>query len=241
MSYHKFKWSEAILYEDDHYLIINKPPFISSLSDRQDETNMLMLGRKHTNPDLKLAHRLDKETSGALVFCKDPESYRHLSIQFEKRKVEKVYHAVLDGVHDFKDQKVDLAIHDPKKGVMRVDLKKGKPSVTYFTTLKAYSKHTLMECRPQTGRTHQIRVHLSALNAPISGDEKYHGKLFYLSDIKKRFNLKKNSEEEPLVKRMALHAYQIAFTDFNGNKVEAIAPYPKDFEVMIRQLDKNSS
>ena len=240
MANQRFSWDDSVLYSDDDFLIINKPPFMSSLSDRVDETNLLELGRSKAGEELRLAHRLDKNTSGALVFCKNDESYRHLSMLFEGRKVEKVYHALSDGVHEFQNRKVDLAIYDTKKGIMKIDPRRGKASLTHLQTLKAYSRHSLIECRPRTGRTHQIRVHLSALGAPITGDDRYGGRPFYLSEIKRNFNLKKYTEEEPLIKRMALHALSIGFEGPNGKKVKAEAPYPKDFQVMIKQLDKNS-
>jgi 23S rRNA pseudouridine955/2504/2580 synthase len=86
---------------------------------------------------------------------------------------------------------------------------------------------------------HQIRIHLAFLKAPITGDEVYGGKLFYVSSIKRKFNLKKMSEEQPLMKRMALHAFSLEFALLDGEKKLAEAPYPKDFQALIRQLSEN--
>lgn len=97
-----------------------------------------------------------------------------------------------------------------------------------------------MECKPVTGRMHQIRIHLSTLEAPITGDEMYGGKPLYLSTLKRKFNLKKETEEQPLIKRMALHAFSLEFSDLSGNVQHVEAPYPKDIQAMIRQLDLNS-
>ena len=86
---------------------------------------------------------------------------------------------------------------------------------------------------------HQIRVHLARLKAPIAGDETYGGKLFFVSSIKRRFKLEKNTEEQPLIKRMALHAFSLQFQDLKGNSVTVVAPYPKDFQALLKQLSQN--
>ena len=88
---------------------------------------------------------------------------------------------------------------------------------------------------------HQIRIHLTCLKAPIVCDETYGGKMIYLSELKKKgFNLKQETEELPLIKRVALHAYSLKFTLLNGEEIQIIAPYPKDFDVLVKQLEKNS-
>jgi 23S rRNA pseudouridine955/2504/2580 synthase len=85
---------------------------------------------------------------------------------------------------------------------------------------------------------HQIRIHLSCLKAPIVCDETYGGKMIFLSDLKRKFNLKKDTEELPLIKRVALHAFSIGFHLLNGDKKRIEAPYPKDFAVLVKQLQK---
>ncbi len=232
----KIKFEDLVVFENENYAIINKPPFIASLDDRNDPLNILSLA-KAFNEDFQLCHRLDKETSGALVVAKNQEAYRHLSIQFEKRTVAKVYHAIVEGVHNFVDRKVDLALLSLAKGTVVTSLK-GKPALTLFNTVKAYRGYTLVACRPETGRMHQIRVHLTALNAPITGDTTYGGKPFYLSAIKKNYNLKRMTEEQPLIKRFALHALKISFQDVDGSNLEIEAPYPKDFKVLVKQLER---
>jgi 23S rRNA pseudouridine955/2504/2580 synthase len=238
MTLKKFRWSDSIIFEDEHYIVINKPPLLSVLSDRNDSDNLLKRARHHF-PDIQICHRLDKETSGLIVFARDPESYRNLAVQFEHRKVKKVYHALCDGIHDFKKIVIDYPLYNTRKGMVKVDYRRGKASKTLFNTLKAFSKHTLIECTPITGRTHQIRVHLASCGAPITGDSKYGGKPFFLSEIKKKYNLKKFTNEEPLIKRFVLHAFQLEFVGIKGEKIKIEAPYPKDFEVVTRQLEKN--
>lgn len=231
-------FEDLIIFENEDFLVVNKPPFLATLEDRTpNTTNLLKLARQY-NPDLQACHRLDKDTSGCLVFAKNPEAYRHMSIQFEDREVYKVYHAVAWGTFKFQDELVRKAILPTAKGVAKLN-PQGKPAETYFTTLENYSRHTLVECLPVTGRLHQIRVHLASLGAPIVGDKLYGGEDLYLSSLKRKFNLKQNTEELPLIKRFALHSFNIGFRLMNEEPVKIEAPYPKDFAVLVKQLRTN--
>ncbi|MDF2159050.1 pseudouridine synthase [Algoriphagus sp. CAU 1675] len=234
----KVDFQNLILFENADYLVINKPPYLSSLDDRHEAQNILDLAKMHT-ADAQLCHRLDKETSGCLVIAKNPEAYRHMAIQFENRKVEKVYHAVVEGIKDYEHLLVDRNLVASNKGIAKVS-KEGKPAQTEFNTLKTYYAHSLIECKPITGRLHQIRVHLAYLKSPICGDTLYGGKPLYLSSLKRRFNLKKNTEELPIMQRVSLHAYSIGFEGLDGQRIQVEAPYPKDFQVLVHQLEKNS-
>lgn len=235
----KINFEELILWEDSDYFVLNKPPFVSTLQDRADPTNLLALAKNYSS-DAQACHRLDKDTSGAIAFAKNPEAYRHLSMQFEHREVSKIYHAVADGIHNFKDQLLDAPILKMDDGIAKISKREGKEAQTYFTSLKSFRLHTLIECRPITGRMHQIRVHLAYLKAPITGDEQYGGKPFFLSSVKRGFNLKKETEEKPIMNRMALHAYALKFQPLTGEKVVVTAPYPKDMLALLRQLSVNS-
>lgn len=227
-----------ILWENDDFLVINKPPHIASLEDRNDPRNILSLSRTYID-SAQLCHRLDKDTSGILAIAKHPEAYRHLSIQFERRKVLKIYHAVVDGIHDFQDILVDKPILKMDEGIVKI-ARDGKDAQTSFTSLKSFKFNTLVECRPVTGRMHQIRIHLTCLNAPITGDLMYGGKLLYLSSVKRKFNLKKDTDEQPLMKRMALHAFSLSFDSLSGGEITIEAPYPKDFQALVKQLEANN-
>jgi len=233
----KIVFQDLILIEKSDYLVINKPPYLSSLDDRHEAQNILDLAKSYWE-DAQLCHRLDKETSGCLVIAKHPEAYRHLAMQFESRQVEKVYHAVVEGIKDFQELLVDRNLLANNKGIAKVS-KEGKPAQTIFTTLRTYFAHTLVACTPITGRLHQIRVHLAYLKAPICGDILYGGKPLYLSALKRRFNLKKDTEEQPIMQRVSLHAYAIKFMGLDGKEFSAQAPYPKDFEVLVQQMEKN--
>jgi len=234
----KIKFEDLILWEGDDYTVINKPPFISSLDDRNDAVTILSMAKDY-HEDAQLCHRLDKETSGVLVIAKNAEAYRHMSLQFEHREVSKLYLAVVDGIHDFKDVACDQRIYKLSNGTVKTD-RRGKDAVTWFNTKQAYKQHTLVACKPITGRMHQIRIHLAYLRASITGDLQYGGREVFLSDLKRNFNLKKGSIEQPLIKRLALHAQKVSFNLLDGEKKEIEAPFPKDFKVLVKQLEKNS-
>jgi RluA family pseudouridine synthase len=231
-------FKDLILFEDDDFVVINKPPFLATLDERVGNApNILRLARQY-HPDMQACHRLDKETSGALALAKNPEAYRHLSMQFENRQVQKLYHAVAWGVHQFDNKLVDRSIETTTKGKARLAFK-GKPAETYFTTLEAFARHTLVQCVPVTGRMHQIRLHLMYLQAPIVNDTLYGGEEFYLSSLKKRFNVKEGDAEQPFIKRFALHAAKLTFKRLNDEEVTVEAPYPKDFRVLVDVLRQN--
>ncbi|MEH0153987.1 RNA pseudouridine synthase [Limibacter armeniacum] len=232
-------FKKLIVFENDNYILINKPPHISTLEDRdKTQTSIYEMAKKYWE-EAQLCHRLDKETSGMLAIAKNPEAYRNLSMQFENREVDKVYHAIVNGVQELDRILVDRNIAVSGRGNVRIDIE-GKPAQTKFMTLEAFKFHTLVACKPVTGRMHQIRIHLAYLGAPIVADETYGGKMAYLSQIKRKFNLKKGTEEEPLIKRVALHAYEITFKDIDGSEVNAIADYPKDIRALLTQLRNNS-
>ncbi len=233
----KLNFQDIIVYEDDHFLVVNKPPFLSTLADRNSPNNLQTLSKRY-NESLSACHRLDKETSGAVLFSKSEEAYRHASIQFEDRKIQKIYHAVVDGLHSFSNEKIDLPILPLSKGVVKIDFRKGKDSVTYVNTLETFKRHSLIECKPLTGRMHQIRIHLCNKKAPIVNDQLYGGEPLFLSQLKRNYNLKADSEERPLIQRFGLHAQKIGFDNFSG-QVIVEADYPKDMKVLLKQLRKN--
>jgi 23S rRNA pseudouridine955/2504/2580 synthase len=235
------KFTDLILFEDDDIIVVNKPPFISSLDEREGgEINMLRLAKQYSD-DAQVCHRLDKETSGALIIAKNPEAYRTVSMQFERRKVKKVYHAVIDGTHVFEELFIDLPILNVGKGNVTISRQEGKRAETWFQSLKYYKHYTLVECRPVTGRMHQIRIHLASQRAAIAGDEMYKGQPVFLSKLKRKYQLGKGQEELPIMKRFALHAYEVSFKVLNEEEVTIHAPYPKDFETLLKLLDKFDS
>jgi 23S rRNA pseudouridine955/2504/2580 synthase len=235
----KREFNELILFENADFVAINKPYGISTLEDRADKTNLLSEAKK-IFPDIQVCHRLDKDTSGVLVLAKTPEGYRHLSLQFQNRQVQKVYHAVVHGSTDFNDFKVDLPLVVKGKGIVKWDANSGKESNTHFTTLKNFRAFSLVKCMPVTGRRHQIRVHLKHCKHSIVADTMYEGELVYLSNIKRNYKQSKR-EERPMINRVALHAHSISFKAIDDKLVEVEAPYPKDYTVLLKQLEKYGS
>ncbi len=230
-------FKDSIIFEDQDYLVINKWPGISTLSDRHDETCLLEMSREYLE-DLQVCHRLDKHTSGVLVFSKNQQAYRNLALQFQDRTVKKLYHALVEGRHQFEDKLIDLPIHQGRRGHVRISHSSGKESQTVVHTIKQFQTHSLLQCMPVTGRTHQIRVHLAAIGAPITGDLEYGGHELYLSHIKKYYNQRKEAVERPLLSRPALHARKLGFKGISGEFMEFEAEYPKDYRATLRQLEK---
>lgn len=229
---------DLILFEDNHFVIINKPPFLSSLDERLGSAeNVLTLARGYLS-ELTPCHRLDKETSGVMALAKTSEAYKHLAQRFEKREILKKYHALVPGIRELKDFEVDLAILQLTGGNVRADPYRGKPAFTIFNALETIGNFTLVDCEPVTGRMHQIRIHLAASGMPIAGDLRYGGEPVFLSQIKKKFNLKKETEEEPITKRTMLHAASMTFEMPSGEVKIFKAPYPKDFRAVLEQLRK---
>lgn len=226
---------DLVLFENDDYLVVSKPPFLPTLDERVGgAVNLLGLARQHYD-DIQVGHRLDRDTSGALALAKNPAAYRHLAMQFENREVKKQYHAVVWGTPQLDKKLVDRHIENTTRGKARLAYN-GKPAETYFTTLDTFAKHALILAEPVTGRMHQIRLHLMYLQAPIVGDGLYGGEDLYLSSLKKRFNMKEGEEEQPFIKRFALHALKLSFTGLDGEEIAVEAPYPKDFRVLVETL-----
>ena len=234
------KFADLIIFEDDNLIVINKPPLVSSLDDREGgDMNIIRLAKKYYE-DAQICHRLDRETSGVMLIAKNPETYRLVSMQFEHRKVDKKYHALIENVHHFEDLKVDLPILNQGNKNVSIDRVNGKLAITYFKSVRFFNHFTLVECKPVTGRMHQIRIHLATQRASIVGDEMYKGKPVFLSQLKRGYSLSKGKEELPIMKRFALHAKSLKIM-IDGKEFEFDAPYPKDFATLIKQLEKFDS
>ena len=175
-----------VIYEDASIIAVNKTSGIAVTGERWDEDaprldlllkNQLAMQGETTEPELYTVHRIDKETSGLVIFAKDRETHRRLSAAFEKRDVEKSYTAVVHGRPFWPDGKTScdlpLVPDGNKKHLTIIDQFHGKPSHTGFTFLFSAGNYSVVEAHPQTGRTHQIRVHLSALGFPIVCDPLY--------------------------------------------------------------------
>lgn len=234
-------FKDTIIFENEDIIVVNKPPFISSLDEREGgELSMLRLAKQYVS-DAQVCHRLDKETSGCLIIAKNPAAYRLVSMQFERRKVKKVYHAIVNGTHQFDNLDINLPILNLGNKNVAISRQEGKAAQTIFHSIKFYKNYTLVECQPITGRMHQIRIHLASQRAAIAGDDMYGGQPVLLSKIKRGYRLGKDQEELPIMKRFALHAKEITFKIDETEEVTVSAPYPKDFATLIKLLDKFDS
>jgi len=234
----RFKFSEQIIFENEDYIAINKPAGVSSLHERIGRANSVIEQAKQYDEKLQLCHRLDKDTSGALLISKHHDAYVHAAKLFEKRRITKVYHAVSDGAHSFDNTEINLPLTTTRSGRSSISHQKGKKSKTIINTLENFGKYTLLACSPESGRLHQIRIHLASQGAAIAADEIYGGEIPYLSKLKRGFSPNKQDEEKPMITRFALHAYSLNFEGMAGEEVMIEAPYPKDFGVFVKLLRK---
>jgi 23S rRNA pseudouridine955/2504/2580 synthase/23S rRNA pseudouridine1911/1915/1917 synthase len=230
-----------IIHEDDHLVIVNKPAPFLTIPDRfqKDKPNIYNQLQDHYG-EIFIVHRLDKETSGVICFARTSEAHKHLSQQFEHRKTEKHYHAIVSGTPASDTGTVDepIAKHPQIGGKMTI-FKKGKAAVSHYTVLERFQQHSLLDIRIETGRTHQIRVHLAHIHHPLAVDAIYAKKdAFYLSSIKRRtYQENRYGEERPLMTRISLHAFQLTLQHPDTQeRMTFEAPYPKDFRATMQQL-----
>ena len=223
----------SVIYSDDDIIVLNKRSGILIAADRYnpDAPRLDLLAEKEFGK-LYAVHRIDKDTSGLIIYARTPEAHKNLSQQFEQRKVHKTYHALVYGHPMWEDLHVDLPLQPDGDARHRTVPSKryGKPSVTDFHLIGTCGPYSWIEAKPLTGRTHQIRVHLQANNLSIVCDPLYSGnqKPVRLSEIKKKWN-GDEYEERPLLSRLALHAYKIELTHpTTGETVSFTADYPKD-------------
>ncbi len=229
-----------ILVENDWFVVINKPAGMLSIPDRMQSERSLkdILMEKYGN--IFTVHRLDKETSGIIVFAKDEDSHKQLSQLFEGREVKKFYLGLVNGTLINQNGSIDAAImeHPAKNGSMVINVK-GKPSLTDYEVLEDFRIYSWVQFQIHTGRTHQIRLHTKHLGNSIACDAIYgDGKPVLISALKKRYNLaKKEEEERPILSRLGLHSYRLQFV-FNEQEYNLEAPLPKDLTALLQQLRK---
>ncbi len=237
----KFTPDYTVIYSDEDIVVLNKRSGLLIAADRYDE-NAPRLDAEAEKEFGKLfaVHRIDKDTSGCVIYARNAEAHRNLSMQFENREVEKIYHALVLGHPMWETKKVDskLLVDGDARHRTVLNQKYGKAAVTDFKNLGSCGKYSWIEARPRTGRTHQIRVHLQSLGISIVCDPLYSGNQHpvLLSEIKKRWNGDETSER-PLLSRLALHAYQLTVTHpKTGEAMTFTAPYQKDMEATRKQL-----
>jgi len=235
------KFKDWIIFENEELIVLNKPSGLLSIPDREGKDISLKKLLQEKYPQVFTVHRLDKDTSGVIVFAKTEEAHKHLSKQFEERQTEKIYVGLVIGSLPEKTGSIDAAImeHPGKNGLMVIN-RKGKQALTDYEVMEDFGIYSLLQFRIHTGRTHQIRLHMKNIGHPMVSDALYgDGKPVLLSSFKNKFNLSKNElEERPLLGRLALHAYRLKFTGLSGELIELEAEMPKDMRATVTQLSK---
>jgi len=229
----------TVIYDCEKFITVNKSSGISIGGDRWDETKERL--DKLLENDLKIpkiftVHRIDKDTSGLVIFAKNKETHRNLSVAFEQRKVQKKYIVIVHGRPSWKETSCDLALvpNGNKKHMTIVDKFRGKESLTHFTCILSVGNYSVLEARPETGRIHQIRVHAREIGHSVVCDELY-GKAnpIKLSSFKRGWR-GDPVEERPLLSRLGLHAQEIILPD----EQKFTAPLAKDISSLINQFEK---
>jgi 23S rRNA pseudouridine1911/1915/1917 synthase len=229
-----------VLYEDDALLVVNKPAgLVVHPATGQDQHTLVNALLYHCRGQLSgiggvarpgIVHRLDKETSGCMVVAKNDQTHVALSAQFAMRKVEKTYHAIVCGEIAREQGQIRAAIArhaSHRKRMAAVDDDRGREAVTTYRVLERLQGATLVEARPHTGRTHQIRVHFQFLRHPLLGDPTYGD----------RQNKRLSELTHYAAPRHMLHAFSLAFTHpRTAKKLVFSAPLPADFQDALNAL-----
>jgi 23S rRNA pseudouridine1911/1915/1917 synthase len=243
-----------ILFDDDDYVAINKPAHLAAIPGRGESTSVLeQLAAQielpcagAVDPRVRVVHRIDKDTSGTLLFAKHLAAQRHASHQFQNNTAAKEYLALVAGHPPESAGQVDspIGVHPANKKLMCVS-KHGRPALTMYTLEARFRTCSLLRVFPRTGKTHQIRVHLRSIGLPLVIDELYNpvpadrepGLL--LSSFKRDYRPSGSGDpERPLISRLTLHAEKLTFIHLDGRSITLAAPLPKDFRAALNQLRK---
>ncbi len=245
-----------ILFEDSDFVAVNKPARLATIPGRAETDSVLeRIGRQvglpssgSVDPRIRVVHRLDKETSGVLLFAKNAAAQKHVSEQFQSNTTEKEYLALVAGRPTEPAGRVDadLGPHPTNNLRMAVLTHGGRPAVTEWKIEGSYREYTLLRVFPETGKTHQIRVHLRHIDLPLAIDALYNavapGKPtgIFLSRFKRDYRPNAGQTERPLIDRLTLHAEKLRFVHRDGRQIEIVAPPPKDFRATINMLSRHA-
>jgi 23S rRNA pseudouridine1911/1915/1917 synthase len=233
----------TIIQTTNDYIFVNKPSGLLTILDRHDPTAPSVVGYLRTKfDDVYTVHRIDKDTSGCLVFAKNAEAHRHASMLFENRQVNKYYTAIVLGnppaaSGEIRDRLTD---HPVIKGKMIVHAKNGKEAITKYQVIDSFKGYSVINFKIETGRMHQIRVHCANMGCPIVCDPIYgQDKGILVSELNRKYKTSKLVElEQPILNRLALHSHNISFNGLKNELLDIEAPLYKDMSATIDQMKK---
>jgi 23S rRNA pseudouridine1911/1915/1917 synthase len=232
----------SVIFENENIIAVNKAAGLSVGGDRWDDSKERLdrlIAAACGYAKLFTVHRIDRDTSGLVVFARDAKTHRLLSQAFEGRQVFKRYIAVVHGRPAWQETACDLPLvpNGNKRHLTIIDRYQGKKSLTRFRLLGGAGNYSVLEALPETGRTHQIRVHAAALGFPLVCDPLYgRDKPVLLSSFKKNWR-GDPLEEKPLLARLGLHAAELIIPAAAG-EIRLCAPLPRDMAALIKQMEK---
>jgi RluA family pseudouridine synthase len=210
----------SIIHEDDDVVVVDKPEGLAAIPERMPRGDSLAerLGAER-GERLYIVHRIDKATSGLIVFARSAAAHQFLCRQFELREVGKTYLAVVGGVIEPDEGLIDRPLRTFGSGRMGVDADRGKPCITEFRVVERFAVHTFVEARPKTGRRHQIRVHLYSIGHPVAGDP-----LYGESDVQRS------------APRLMLHSHKLALRLPSRRALTLESPLPESFLSVLADI-----
>jgi RluA family pseudouridine synthase len=219
-----------IIWSDENILAVNKPAGLLTIQDGyHPELPCAVNLLKKSQGQIWVVHRLDKETSGVLLFARNARAHKFLNEQFQSRQVQKIYRAFIIGSPNWDHREINLPlkVDGDRKHRTRVNLPGSKPAQTEIIVISRFPGYSFVEARPHSGYTHQIRAHLSAIGFPILSDPLYD---------------KNSSFHQHILSRLGLHAFQISFIQPDSVTPLVIsAPYPRDFQNALSSLSQVNS
>ena len=240
-----------VLWRGEGAVAVAKPAGLASIPGRAESDSLLeTIGRQlelpssgQEDPRIRVVHRLDKETSGVMLFALTRPAQQHLSHQFQNNTIAKEYLALVRGRPVESSGVIDapLAPHPANPKRMAVVKHGGRPARTEWRVEEFFRGFTLLRCFPKTGKTHQIRAHLRHIGLPLAIDPLYSSAdPIMLSEFKRDYRPARGESERPLIARLTLHAERLAFVAPDGQNVKVIAELPKDFRVVLNQLRRHA-